>query len=405
MADNYNGDEYLYDTHTLFIKCDCATTVQIHDAINEAITKYQNDNSVDLECRFKVNRVETREGIPVGIAFVFLTNSAVYYMLVGKNIDGSDRVEYKDDPSWSPPVNNKSSNDSGWSIIAPPIKSSKMNWADETDDDIWCETTNISKSGTVSKIPSCPKISFPLEPLMKLPPYHLTEDQIKDKKQKIIGDNEGKKDFDVSLIKISDVAYFNVNRALAPPVDPKYMPNILKCKDIPNWVTKEDLKASFTSFATDSTTIHNRTVRGVHLSESYPFVNINDNHVGFVIFDPHTNDAYFALHMMKKTFIKKKQSNGLVNNVTLIFDHSYKTDRDLMQDINQRAKPNRRDNYNFPSNQSYTKNKPTSRSDNSNGEFRNPRKVNRASPNITPDTNQVVINPVGRFDLLTSDDE
>jgi len=399
MADNYKCTDYLYDKNTLFIKCDCATVAQIHRAFDEAINEYQTTHNVDLACRFKVNRVENREGIPFGLAFVFVTNPQVYYMLIGKNPDGSDRIEYRDDPTWSPPTAKstntsglstpKLTNSSGWSTIAPPIKLSKMSWADETDEEL-------------PLVPTCPKIPFSLDPLMKLAPYHLTPEQIKDKKDQIILENEGKKDFDPSLIKISPIANFNVDRALAPPVEAKYMPNILKCKDIPDWVTKEDLKMQFLPYASNSVKLHPRTVKGVHMEENYPFININENRFGFVIFDPCTNDAYFALHMMKKTFIKKKQANGVVNTATLIFGHSYRTDRD-MADINQRPKPSP---HRGPptDNSRWVRNK--SRNDETNGEFRNPRKPTRSLGNAVPAIEKEKIQaPPGRFDLLPVEDD
>jgi hypothetical protein len=127
------------------------------------------------------------------------------------------------------------------------------------------------------------------------------------------------------------------------------MPNILKAKDIPTWITRDYLKAQFTPYASDSTTIHERFIKGGKIEETYPFVNISDNRVGFIIFDPSTHDAQFALHMMKKTVVTKKLPNGTTLASTLIFGHSFRTDRDLMTDISQQPRPNyRRDSsYEF----------------------------------------------------------
>lgn len=318
----------IYDTHTLFVKCDCATVEQIRDSFLSSLKEFEIQNKTKLDCRFRVNRVEDRNGNSFGIAFVFVTNSEVYYMLLGKNPDGSDRVDYIDDPSWKPVDPSLQINDSGWSSTRTELKS----WADSME-----EEDEIEKYQESLK---CPKIPIQLEPLMKLKSFRMTEEQIKMKRDKIIEDNQGKEDFNIDLIEISEYAHLGIDRAIAPFLENKFMPNILKCKDVPEWVSKELLKAEFTPYASDSKTIHERFVKGRKIEETYPFVNINEDRVGFIIFDPRTNDGRFALHMMKKTYMVKRDPNGdIIDRATLLFNHSYRTDRDLMSDINQKPKP------------------------------------------------------------------
>lgn len=344
------SSSYISDNRTLYIKCDCASVQQIRDAFSEALTTYQDATGIDLACRFRVNLVEDREGRSFGIAFVFVSNPAVYYMLLGKNPDGSDRVEYRDDPSWTPPVEGESVNDAGWSTISAPVFSKGMTWADIMDEeDAYNAKIEAEKQKYV-----CPKIAFSLEPLMVLPPYRLSAQQIAEKRDKIIEENEGKSDFDADMVEIPPIAYFGVEPAVAKPVDQKFMPNILKCKNVPDWVTKEDLKAQFSPYASDSLTLQERHIKGRRVEETYPFVNINDDRVAFIIFDPSTNDALFALHMMKKIVITKTLPNKTVNKVVLLFGHSFRTDRDMMADISQRPRPvQRRENANPPRGNNY----------------------------------------------------
>lgn len=332
--------DYFSDTHTLYVKCDCATAEQIRRSFSEALTTYQATTGTKLECRFKVNLVEDRNGTSFKIAFVFVTNSSVYYMLLGKNPDGSDRIEYRDDPSWSPPTDGDV-NDAGWSTISPPVFKPGMSWADETEaEEEYQRQVEAEKQRYI-----CPKIPVTLEPLMVLPPYRLTPQQIETKRQKICEENYGKPDFDPSRVDIPELAYFSVSAAIAKPVEHKYMPNILKCKNVPDWVTKDDLKVQFAPYVSDAETPQERSIKGRRIEETYPFVNINDDRVAFIIFDPSTNDAYFALHMMKKTIITKTMGDGSRNSVTLIFGHSFRTDRDIMADISQKPRPvQRRDN-------------------------------------------------------------
>lgn len=301
----------VYDNRTLFVKCDCASASQIRKAFTEAVTTYQMKEKINLNCRFRVNLVGNKEGKTFGIAFVFVTNPAVYYMLLGKNPDGSDRIEYRDDPSWSP-SGSQEANDSGWSTI----------------------------SSVCNKEVTCPKVVVPLEPLIVLPPYELTPEQIEHKRNKIIEENLGKPGFNPSLVEVPSTSHFVVDRAMAIPVDNKFMPNILKCKNVPDWVTKEDIKLQFAPYATDSETIQERFIKGRKVEETYPFVNINEDRVAFIIFDQSTNDALFALHMMKKTTIIKKTPQGEILSTTLLLGHSFRTDRDLMTDITQKGYTN-----------------------------------------------------------------
>jgi hypothetical protein len=180
---------------------------------------------------------------------------------------------------------------------------------------------------------------------MSLPPYQLSEYQIEEKKQKIILDNHEKEDFDITLVDIPKLGYITIDRAIALPLDYKFMPNILKWKFVPEWITRDELKLQFVPYATDPTAVHHRHVKGRFIEETYPFVNINEDGVAFVIFDPSTNDAQFALHMMKKTVIKKRLHDGRMVMATLIFSHSFRTDRDKMSDIIQKPKVCRQQDY------------------------------------------------------------
>lgn len=328
------NSERSYDEHTLFINCDCATVEQIRECFKQALTEYHSSGEKPLNCRYRVNLLKDKEGRSFGIAFVFVTNPAVYYMLLGKNKDGSDRIKYIDDPSWKPPAEGEMTNESGWSITEP-VYTPGMSWADLCEEEE--EFERQQKENEARYI--CPKIPIQEEPLMKLPPYKLTSEQIQKKRENIILENEGKTDFNPDIVEVPELAYLGVDRAMVTPVDPKFMHNILKTQYVPNWITKADLKAEFAPYASDRVTRQERLVKGNRIEETYPFVNINDNRVAFIIFDPSTHDAQFALHMMKKTVISKKAPDGTIHTETLYFGHSYRTDRDSMSQITQQPRP------------------------------------------------------------------
>jgi len=321
-------NSFIYDNHTLYIKCDCASTEQIRQIFNEAFAKYNEEHKAKLTCNFRVNLVENRNGDSLGIAYVFLVNSEAYHLILGKNPDGSDRIEYHDDPSWSSPTED-------WTSATSVTLGSS--WGDIAEE----EFSRQNKK-------TCPKIPIHLDPLIELGPYYLTEKQINAKREKIIFYNEGKDGFDPSQIEIPTFAYLSVQRAHVSPVEDKFMPNILKCTKIPQWVSKETLKVHFTPYASDSVTTHERFVKGSKIEEAYPWVNINSDRVAFIIFQPNTYDAQFALHMMKKTVINRKSEDGkIIATETLLFNHSYRTDRDAVTEINQKPRIIRREGKKF----------------------------------------------------------
>lgn len=294
-----DNQQPIYDEHTLYIKCGTATANDIRQAFSETLSKYKREVDQTFQCRSRVNLVESRDGKSFGIAFVFLTNPAAYHMLLGKNPDGTDRIEYIDDPTWEPPSEGELTNRSGWSSITDLPED--IDWGDISDDEDDYPTV-------------CPKIARQLPPLMVLPPYKLTPEQMEEERQSIIEDNLGKKDFDPNKVEIKDDAHFIVDRSFAFRVEDHLMPNILKTTFVPPWITKDDLKAEFRNYASDSVTLQERQVKGIIFKEAFPYVNINENRVAFVIFDQSTNDAYFALHMMKKTTINRQIPASVFKN-------------------------------------------------------------------------------------------
>ena len=76
-----NKEDKFYDTHTLFCRTGPASEKQLVDYF-EKITSN--------ECKIHVNVIKN------GIAYIYVESSRVYYMLLGKNPDGTDRIVYKE---------------------------------------------------------------------------------------------------------------------------------------------------------------------------------------------------------------------------------------------------------------------------------------------------------------------
>lgn len=315
------------DKHTLYIKCNYGSEKQIYDVLNAGLTKYQHDNKItNLNCRFRVNYITNKEGEPLGLAFAFFTDEPIYHMILGRNPDGTERFVEYDDPSWQVPAKDESVNENGWGTTG---KLSKIvSWADETE-----------AAEEEERKYTCPKIRTALPPLIVIPPVMLNESQMDEKRQEIIEDNEGKLDFDPKMVRVAREEYLIIDGAMVKPLETKYIPNILKASNVPRWMTVRHLKGIFSPYARDSTTKQKRIVHGSTITEPYPFINFSEKdgkRSVFAIFDPETTNARFALHMQMKTVIRDTIDNLTCSSV-LIFYHAFKTDRDIMTDINKRS--------------------------------------------------------------------
>lgn len=337
------GEKYLSDNHTLHLTCDGATSTQIYAAMSTAIKNYQATSGRSLDCRYRVNIIASKEGRNMGFAFVFVSNPEVYYMLLGQNPDGSDRVEYIEDPNWDKPTGQDIVNDAGWATVEMDFDS-PIEWRTASDMDWSLEAERsdeaLRKQSEVQNQLKCPKICIQLGSLMTLPPYFLTDQQVEEKRCKIIETNKDNPDFDPAMVNVSNECNFRVQPAVVCCLESKFMHNILRTKNVPEWVSERDLKTAFTPFASDSTTLHTRFVKGRKIEECYPFVSISpDERTAFVVFDPSTTNAQFALHMMKKTLVRRKNPD---EEMILFFSHSYRSDRDAIALMTQPVKPSNR---------------------------------------------------------------
>lgn len=136
---------------TLYVTTRVAHPYQVEGLFNDAIDRAKglpNIFGTDFECSVKVNLVRNHKGEYLGYAFVDVTNPKFYYVMLGMNPDGTDRVVYVDDPNWVAPS----------SRLEKPLSS---NWADDEDD-----------------TEECPhKIKKELSPLLILDSYEYDEAQ------------------------------------------------------------------------------------------------------------------------------------------------------------------------------------------------------------------------------------
>lgn len=142
----------IYNNSTLYVYTKQESKEEVEDALNKVILKAKKQPEIfggDFECDFVVNLVCKYGGEKIGFAYVDLSNPALYYALIGYNIDGSERVELVDDDNWvSPPAES-----------LPEITSKGENWDDEAE----AEAEKFERQ----KLFICPKIKKDLAPLIR----------------------------------------------------------------------------------------------------------------------------------------------------------------------------------------------------------------------------------------------
>lgn len=325
-----------YDTHTLYVTSGVATEEQLYtslklaihgaeinldnenllnklydnykefflDEIEEGLSK-EKENKLILEylisegisvpkktklgCKIKVNLIINKNGEYYGFGYMRVSNEKVYWMLLGKNIDGSERIlEYKD-PEWIPP------------LPKPEVtfeqeleRQSKMDWYEiALEEDKYVH----------------PIIKETLESLMKIPGYKYNKKQYEHLTQMAI--NEGKNKDDVPKI-----GYFEVSRAYGRKVINGKMRNVLCARQVPNWIPSVAFREIFKFFCSFNSSVY-PIVKLIDGKKS----NMPSKKIVFITFGPETDDAIFALLMTRKIIIQHPKNKNL--KCTLIFDYAY----------------------------------------------------------------------------------
>lgn len=292
---------HCYDRHTLYVETGIAHRDQIENCFKIPIRKLR------IPCRFKVNLVSNRNGY-CGYAYIWVSSTQVYNAILGKNLDGTDRIVYENDPNWSPPEKS----------LEEAIHELKVEFSDPDVKGVsgsWCDM--VDAEDEINQQYECPKIKHDQSPLVKVPGYTYDEGQILYLRGRAIENSE---DTDT----IPDMGYFEIAPACVPEIDDRYTHNVIVSRRVPDWITENILKNLFVNYASDSTTIHRRNVRGRNKVDTYPHIGTSvrdDVRSVYVTFDPSTADARFALLMTRKLLVVDR--SGDHDDVTLVFNHSY----------------------------------------------------------------------------------
>ena len=191
----------------LFIHSGVLEKEQIDKCFQDVVDQLISLNPEEYkDTEFLINVVKNREGVKFGHSYGWINKKEVFYALLGKNLDGSERVEYIDDENWKPPE--KDYNEA--------MKEIEGDWAEWTDIE-----TKYKR----------PKIKVQLDPLISLSAIEYTEEQY----------NEVNKESKYGFMELFETKLSHKIGKL----------NTLFSNDIPSWIDEKYFFNFFKKFEKD----------------------------------------------------------------------------------------------------------------------------------------------------------
>ena len=231
--------------------------------LNQSQLEFLISNSIDIitnnfntgECDFHINVVTNKEGKIFGHSYGWISNIKVFNIMVGLNIDGTERYEEVEDENWSPPENDEQKAMEG-------ITS-------------WSDLTEIEESY------ERPMIKVKQEPLFIFPGIKHTEEQFKNTGQEI------------GFIEVSEAKFRDKNNC-----------NIIFSTEVENTFNLEIFNGFFSKFEKD---------KNIHTTKNkkfyYPILSLKNKKL-VVKFSPlYKNTASFLINVIKKTYIYDTNNN------------------------------------------------------------------------------------------------
>jgi len=245
----------------LYLETGVATEDQVYQILINVI------QTAAITCQFRISMPTGKNGNPKGFASVWFSDVRIPRMLMGLNQDGSDRVEFRDDPTWSLPETQEDDLDT--------LLSGVTNWADMAD----IEDEYMSKM-------TAPKIMVDLQPLLTFPTFEHTHSQMELLKRR---------NYEPSTLGRVNCNFVTVNR--------HYEGLSTHCisGSVPTWMTSKALRKWFRSYVT----VPDPTGK-------YPQIKMIDSKAGkvaFITFSPASRDGQIAA-WMSRDFIFNDNSHG-----------------------------------------------------------------------------------------------
>jgi hypothetical protein len=277
--------------HNVYVDTGLATQEQLQASVDvfkrELVKIFPKDGYE--KCEIIVNLVMDLNGHSYRYAYIWVSDPRVYYIMTGFNPDGSERFEDE-------------------------IKDETL---DESFDLESLSFDDVFKSESTVKKPSIRK---PLPPILTLPGYEYTPEQMKKAEEDLKAEaiKTGKIPEDIVIPKYG---YFETSRAWAGSPEKDKNPSIL-CADVPNWTTEEMLKEIFTKFSSDKSGIYPKINFRPKTRFNKEKNEMEQRKLASVEFSrSHLKDGIFALQMTRKIVLKDK-SQELKNKEILRKDKS-----------------------------------------------------------------------------------
>jgi hypothetical protein len=281
-----------YDNHSIYCDSGVATESQISGSLRKAIEEAEKILGHSTNCKFKINLLVDKEGKYFGFGYIRISDQKIYWMMLGRNPDGTERIEEYPDPDWKPPLR-KDENLTSDEILEKNSNKAWFELAEEEDAFIQ------------------PIIKKVLPPLVTIPGYEYDEEQIKHLKE--LAEEKGEEN-----PEIPKIGFFEISRGYATDPGPKFLKHRLCARNVPDWIPKEAFKGIFSFYVSKE---GKETYPTINFVESKKGANRKGEKIVFINFDSSTKDALFALLMTKKTRIINPKNRD--QKVTLIFMHAF----------------------------------------------------------------------------------
>lgn len=263
----------VHNEHFIYVESGTSTNEELIKSLTEAISLLPQEYNY-IKTKFKVNIITKADGSTYGYGYIWFEDPQLVNILLGLNVDGSERYEKVEEEGWKPD---------------PSIEKDYLEWLNLPlpYGSSWVEVVEIEDKYKELLTPPFTKI--PLPPIIKLSCYRNDPNNIYILKRATISEKE-----------------HNIST------------NKLFCSKVPKDVTEKDLYEIFSQYSTSkSKTKDSKTLK-------YPKVNIETNTFknnqgkkvtntsAIITFDPLTYDGMFSLLMTKRLNI---------NNNVLYFDY------------------------------------------------------------------------------------
>ena len=255
----------------LFIHSGVLENDQIEECLRDCIDFLSENFDQEFKnTQLEINVVKNREGKKYGHTYAWVSDENVFNALIGKNFDGSERIEMMDDEDWEPPEED-------------------YDTAMEAAGGSWALMTDIGDKYRR------PKIKKTLEPLVTMPGIEYSPEQEIEAGSKI------------GFVEVFDVKLTEKIGKL----------NTIFSDNIPDWVTEEMLLNRFKKFNRDRTVYMEKKTKSRF---TYPVVKIKkkknfreEKRFCTITFSPlYKNTATFLINLVKRVEIEHGDKKALL---------------------------------------------------------------------------------------------